>query len=252
MEGLVEEGFDRGLLDDLAGVHDHHPGGALGDDAEVVGDQEHGRLQLLLQLQHQGQNLGLNGHVQGGGRLVGDEEPGPAGQGHGDHDPLAHAPRELVRVILEALSGGRDLDLVQKPGRLGEGLMLGQIEVDHQRLGHLTADGQNRVERGHGLLEDHRDLAAPDGPQLLLFEIEEVGLLKQDASGVDPPRRLGDQTQDGQGGDGLAAAGFADQAEALSGLKIKGDPLHRPGNPFRSVEVDREVVYVQERLVQPS
>ncbi len=35
-----------------------------------------------------------------------------------------------------------------------------QALVQRQRLGDLPADGQHRVERGHRLLEDHRDLVA--------------------------------------------------------------------------------------------
>ncbi len=54
---------------------------------------------------HQFQNLGLDGHIQRRGRLVGDQQPRVAGEGHGDHGALAHAAGKLVRILVEALLG---------------------------------------------------------------------------------------------------------------------------------------------------
>jgi hypothetical protein len=45
------------------------------------------------------QDLRLDGHVERGGRLVGDQQRRVAGQRHGDHHALAHAARQLVRVL---------------------------------------------------------------------------------------------------------------------------------------------------------
>ena len=50
----------------------------------------------------QAQHLPLHGHVQGGGRLVGQDERGRAHQPHADHRPLPHAAGELVRVLPRA------------------------------------------------------------------------------------------------------------------------------------------------------
>ena len=55
-------------------------------------------LMLVLQVLKQVQNLRLDGHVQRGSRLVGDDELGRAGQGHGDHDALAHTAGQLVGI----------------------------------------------------------------------------------------------------------------------------------------------------------
>jgi hypothetical protein len=86
----------RALLDDPAGVHDGDPLACLGQHRQVVGDQQQGQPELAPQLRQQGEDLGLDHHVQGGGGLVGDQQAGRAGQGHGDHHPLALAPRQLV------------------------------------------------------------------------------------------------------------------------------------------------------------
>ena len=65
---------ERRLLDDPAGVHHHHPVGGLGDHAEVVRDQDHRHCGLVLQVAQQVEDLRLDGDVERGGRLVGDQQ----------------------------------------------------------------------------------------------------------------------------------------------------------------------------------
>ena len=78
-------------LDDPAGVHHRHLVGHLGDHAEIVRDQDDRHAGLLLQVAQQVEDLRLHGDVERGGRLVGDQQVGLAGQRHGDHHALAHA-----------------------------------------------------------------------------------------------------------------------------------------------------------------
>ena len=78
-------------LDDLAGIHHRDLVADLGDDAEIVGDQDDRGTARRFQLAHQLQDLGLQGDVERSRRLVGDEEARVAGQRHRDHDALAHA-----------------------------------------------------------------------------------------------------------------------------------------------------------------
>ena len=77
-------------------------------------------LDALEHLEH----LGLHGHVEGGGRLVGDEQVGVVGDRHGDHDPLAHAAGELVRVLVDPLLRLRDADQVEQLDRPRRRLLL--------------------------------------------------------------------------------------------------------------------------------
>ena len=66
--------------------------------------------ELLFQVHHQLQDLGLDGHVERGGRLIGNQH-GVAGQRHGDHGALAHAAGELVGIFPGALFRSRHPDL---------------------------------------------------------------------------------------------------------------------------------------------
>ena len=89
-------------LHHLAGVHDDDAGGDAGDDAEIMRDEHEAHGELALQLGEQVQDLRLDGHVERGGGLVGDDQGRRAHQRHGDHHALAQAARELVGVLLEA------------------------------------------------------------------------------------------------------------------------------------------------------
>ncbi len=102
------------LLLDAGGVHDDDVVGDLGDDAEVVGDHDDRAAELVLQALHQVEDLRLGGHVERRGRLVGDQQVGVVDERHRDHHALAHAARELVRVVVDALLGARDADRLQQ------------------------------------------------------------------------------------------------------------------------------------------
>ena len=85
----------------------------LGDDPEVVADDEQRHALLVLELREQLEDLGLHGHVERGRRLVGDEQVGVERERHRDHHTLAHAAGELVRIRVDALLGARDADVTQ-------------------------------------------------------------------------------------------------------------------------------------------
>ena len=62
---------------------------------------------LLPHVEHQVQHLRLDGHVERRRRLVGDQQLRIAGHRHGDHHPLPHPARELVRIGARAGSPDR-------------------------------------------------------------------------------------------------------------------------------------------------
>ena len=68
---------------------------------------------LAPQVVEQLEDLRLRGDVERGGGLVGDEHARAVRQRHRQHHPLAHAARELVRVVAGAPRGRRDPDLAR-------------------------------------------------------------------------------------------------------------------------------------------
>ena len=99
MTRLAEHPVRDGCLDDAPGIHDRDAVGCLGHQAEIVRDQHHCGLGARAHLGEDGDHLGLDGHVERGGRLVGDQQVGLVGDGDGDHRPLPHTAGELVGVL---------------------------------------------------------------------------------------------------------------------------------------------------------
>ena len=102
----------------LAFPHHDDTVGDLGDHAHVMGDEDDGHALFFLQELDELEDLGLDGDIERGRRLVGDQDLGLAGERHGDHDALAHAAREAVRIFVQALARGRHAHPLQDAQRL--------------------------------------------------------------------------------------------------------------------------------------
>ena len=187
-------------------------------------DQEDGHAQLLLEGVDEADDLVLDGHVEGRGGLVGQEELGSWCQGDGYHHALTHAAGELVDVVAQALLGLGDVDHAQKLDRAVVHALLVQ-SLSLQRLKELLSHRGHGVERGHGVLEDHADLLAANLAQLPLAHLGHVAALVENLAAHDLAR-LGQQADDGAGGGGLAATGLPHQAKGLAHSNGEGHALH--------------------------
>ena len=247
MQRLPEDASRRSLLGEARRVHHVHAVGVARDDAEVVRDHDHRDVELARQLLHEMQDLRLDGDVEGGGRLVGDDELGIAREPDGDHHALAHAARELVRVLSEPPRGIGDADHLQELDGARPRLVLAHPLVDEKRLHDLQPDGQHRVERGHRLLEDHRDVAAAQRAHLVLGEREEIASFEQDAPVRDASGRLGEEAHDRERRYRFAAAGFADQRDHLARIDLPAHALHGADDAARRDEMHVQVFDRQQR-----
>jgi hypothetical protein len=194
------------LLDQAPVLHHGNAVGDLGHDAEVVGDEDHPHPLLALQLADQRQDLCLRGHVERGGRLVGDEDVGFEGQGHRDHRALALAAGKLVRVGRQDLlrigqvHRGQQFEHARTPRRA----VARAVDLEH--LVDLRADAQHRVQRRHRLLEDHRDAVAAQLAQPFGRGLQQVFAIEDDAACTGLHMARGEQAQDGARHHGLARA----------------------------------------------
>jgi hypothetical protein len=238
----------RAGLDDLAAVHHGNAVGALGRQAEIVRDQQHGGAHVGGKLSHLVEDEPLHGHVKRRGGLVGQQHLGTAGQGHGDQHSLAHAAGELVRVLTEPHLRIADARLLEQPDRLVPcGLPAGPA-VDFKGLDDLGADPHHRVEVGHRVLGDHADHVAADGSHGLVARGGDVEIADHDGAAGDAAV-LGEQPVHGRGKGGLARAGLADDRDGLPGRHVEADMADRFHRALGGREGDGQIPDGQDRLM---
>ena len=216
MPRVLQHLLGRTLLDDTAALHHHDSVSDIGHDPEIMRDEEHARVVPPLQILDQGKDLCLRRDVEGGRRLVGDEEVRVEHHGSRDHDALALAARDLVRIgIVEALGiwqahGGQDLD------DLGLALAILELGMDAQDLVDLLADGLDRVEGRHRLLKNHRHARAAQAPQACRRGLENVLAVEPDLARNGGKLALRQETHDREGGNRLAGTRLPDDADDLA------------------------------------
>ena len=104
----------------------------------------------------------------------------------------------------------------------------------------LAADGEQRVEAGHRLLEDHREPGAAKVRHGGLGQVEQVAALEPDALAGEFGGGAFEQAHDGQRGEGLAGAGLADEAEGFAGVQFEGNAVDRLHAAALDAEADAE------------
>ena len=92
--------FSASLLHNFALRHDEYLVADMLDHCKVMGDEEIGQAELVLQVLQKIDNLRLHRDVERADRLVADDKVWLDREGAGDADALALASAELVRVAL--------------------------------------------------------------------------------------------------------------------------------------------------------
>src|SRR5436305_192 len=116
------------------------------------------------------------------------------------------------------------------------------------RLGDLVSDPHHRIERGHRLLENHRNAVAPDLPHPVLVEIEKIGAFERNRAADNPAGRVGYQAHDRKRGDALAATGLAHDRQRLATTDLEGDIVDRLEQPRTGEENRLQALDVENRL----
>ena len=185
-----------------------------------MGDEQHGQAPVPLQLLQQRQHLGLGGHIQRGGRLVGDEQFRLSRQGLRQHHPLLHAAGELVGIVPHAPLWLGDAHRLQQFKDLVPPRPAGQPLVLAQGLADLRRHRQDGVKRGLRLLEDHGDAPPANLAHRPLRQRQQVDAVQQDGTRGDV-RRARQQAANRQRGNGFATARLPQQGEVLPPFNLK-------------------------------
>ena len=204
----------RPQLGHPAEVHDADPVRDVPHDGQVVGDEDVRQAELVLQLLHQVDDLGLHRDVERRDRLVADEHLRVQRDAAGDADALPLATRELVGVAVDVLGVEPD-EVEQLLDPLAAPTLRHDVLVDLERLSDDVADRHPGVERGVGVLEDDLDVATQPA-HLAPGRAAPVGTLEDDLArgGL-----LEAHEQPAQRG--LATAGLADDAERLALVQVE-------------------------------
>ncbi len=208
------------LFDDAALLHDRDAVGDVGDDAEIMGDEQHRHAAPLLNVSDQPKDLRLRRDVECRGWFVRDQDRRLERECHCDHGALTLATRQLMRIAADDPLRIAHADLFEEGAQAGVPLSWRELVVRLERFHDLVADPDHRIERRHRLLKDHRDTSPAQRPPFCCREVQQIASLK-----VNGPRNrangLGQQAHHGSGADRFAGAGFTDDAEDLPPIQRK-------------------------------
>ena len=141
-----------------------------------MGDEHDGGACVLFQLVHQPKNFGLNGDIQSRCWLIGNQEPGFAGERHGDDHPLAHTAGQFVGILAEPAFCFGDSHLPQEVNCPVASGHLAHAHMQPQTFYKLASNRENRIEGSHRLLENHSNLATPNGAHVFGVHCAQINL----------------------------------------------------------------------------
>ena len=188
-----------------------------------MGDQQHRRLRLALEVEEKREYLSLHGHVERRRRFVRDYQLRPEQQRNGQHDTLSHAAREFVRVrsIPFVCVAAQHLD------RLGSRRPLVALAVHERDFGHLITDAHHGVEGCGGFLKHHRDAPTTNVAQFAFGSRQKIASLEANRASRSDARIRRENSHNGEARGCLAASRLADERNDLTGLNGKRNAVHR-------------------------
>ncbi|MNI39646.1 hypothetical protein D3C73_938350 [compost metagenome] len=209
-------------------------------------NEQHRRPGFRLHGEQQLQHLRLHGDVQRRRRFVGDDQFGRERAGDGNHDALAHATRQFVRICVCALRRVADANTVHQCHRAVPGLLAADTRfVDAQHFGNLVGHAAAGVQRRHGFLEHHGDVLAAQRVHVGIGGAQQVVAVKPKFVRRDAARRV-DQPHQGKARNGFSGAGLAHQADDFAAPYGQVHSPDRGDHTLGRIEVDAQVANRQQ------
>ena len=117
---------------------------------------------------------------------------------------------------------------------------------DPELLGDLEPDGEDRVQRGQRVLEDHGDALAADPAALLVGHREHVLAVEPDLPAGDEAGRHVQDAHDGLRGDALAGAGLAQHGQCLARVDVVRHAVDDLGDAVPGAELHPQVLDLEQ------
>ena len=148
-----------------------------------------------------------------------------------------------MRVLVEATLCERDLHELQHLDRTLLCFLFRHVFMKKKCLDELLSDGKHRIQGGHRLLENHRDLLAADLTHLILGHLYDIFSLEEDLAALDLPRLL-DQSHDRERSHALSTAGLTYDTQRFSFLYIEGNIIDRFYEAGLGMKVGFQILYL--------
>src|SRR5439155_15126361 len=118
----------------------------------------------------------------------------------------------------------RNPDTVEQLRSTLVGVLAAHVEMRFERLPDLSADRQDRIQRRHRILEDHRDVASTNPAQRTIALANEIGALEQSGTRLDAPIAR-EQTENRQRRHALPTPGLTHDPKRLTGRDVERDAV---------------------------
>ena len=177
VDRVGDDVLGRADLHDPPVLHDRDPAADTDRLVEIVGDEHRGLGQLGRQRHELLLKLPPDQRVQGGKRLVHQQDLGVRSERPGEADPLLHAVRQFARkaVLVTVQIDEAEAALGDLPPRRF------RLALHLEREGDVVPDRAVRKQRH--VLENHADLGGAQLPQLAFSERQHIPSEHFDAAG---------------------------------------------------------------------
>ena len=237
--------IDRTGLDDAPRIHDRHPVCRFGDHAHIVRHQHHRGAMIAAEPLQQRRDLGLDGHVQRGCRLVRNDEIRFSCKRESDHHALPHAARKLMGVMVDPDLGRGNSNLPQQFEGANPRFLRPHRQMGADRLRQLVANGQHRMQGCQRVLEDGADALPAKPAGSFRIEIVNAFAVQPDLAARNPAGRI-EEADDRCSGQGFSCAGFPDHTEDLPRRDVETHPVEGRERSMARVEDNMEVADAEE------
>ena len=230
---------DRPGFDDAAEIHDHDPPGDIVHRGEVVGYEDIGEAEALLQVDQKVEHLSLYRDVERCGRFVEDQELRLERNGARDGDALALSAGKFVRVPSQMFRAEPHLPEVA----FDPAVEFRAAETQHglERFPDDVTDLHFRIQRGIWVLEDDAEIAAHGAHRRPVAALDD-DVLEPDLATV----RL-DKPHERKRDRALAATRLAHERQCLARRDRKTDVVHGAYRAMAAGIMLGEVPYGEER-----
>ncbi|MNE28540.1 hypothetical protein D3C80_1219850 [compost metagenome] len=235
-------------FDHFAVTHDINPVRKAANNPEIMRDEDHRHAEPLLQICQQVEYLRLNGNVERSRRLVSDQNIRLVGERHGNHHTLALSARKLIRIAVDAALRFRNANQFEQFKNTRARFLFAHATMISQRFGQLIANAIKRVERGHRLLKDHRDLCTAYLIECLIGHTDQVLPAIERLPSSLPV--LGQQAHHRHGCLTFTGPGLTDDSDGLTGFDIQIDATDGFNRSVVCIEGNAQVVHAQNVFVR--